>query len=67
MNTKADNFISRLFELYVTRPEQLPLKYQARIKSEGLKRVVSDYLSGMTDRYLITDYIKAFEPDSYVL
>jgi len=64
MNTKAEYFVERLFELYVRIPGQLPLKYQNRIASEGIKRVVTDYMCGMTDRYLTEDYIRAFEPNS---
>lgn len=62
MNTKAEYFVERLFELYVRIPGQLPLKYQNRIATDGIKRVVTDYISGMTDRYLTEDYIRAFEP-----
>jgi dGTPase len=64
MNSKAEYFVQRLFDLYLRIPEQLPLKYQNRVEKEGLKRVVTDYISGMTDRYLQEDYIRAFEPTS---
>lgn len=63
MATKAERFLERMFRLYQQTPEQLPLKYQARIERDGLVRVIVDYLSGMTDRYLLDEYIKAFEPD----
>lgn len=67
MATKAESFIEKLFELYVQIPEQLPIKYQKRIEQDGLKRVVTDYLSGMTDRYIQQDYIRAFHPTSEML
>ncbi|MBX7244169.1 MAG: deoxyguanosinetriphosphate triphosphohydrolase [Candidatus Sumerlaeaceae bacterium] len=67
MATKAERFITRLFNLYVEIPEQLPLKYQARIEKDGLKRVVTDYIGGMTDRYLLDDYTRAFEPGTTAL
>ena len=67
MATKAEKFIERLFELYVQIPQQLPIKYQKRIDPDGLERVVTDYLSGMTDRYLQQDYIRAFHPTTDVL
>lgn len=66
-NHKAEMFVTRMFNLYVEMPEQLPLKYQSRIGRDGLKRVVTDYLSGMTDRYLLDDYVRAFEPTPYIL
>jgi dGTPase len=64
MNRKAEMFITRLFELYRDNPDMLPLKYQARIAEEGLLRVITDYISGMTDRYLIDEYTRAFEPNT---
>ncbi|MFW5870448.1 MAG: deoxyguanosinetriphosphate triphosphohydrolase, partial [Candidatus Sumerlaeota bacterium] len=51
MTNKADGFISRLFELYIDKPEILPYKYQDRIDGDSLETVVADYISGMTDRY----------------
>ncbi len=63
MNVKARMYIKRLFDLYCDYPKQLPIKYQDRIKKDGLKRVITDYISGMTDRYLLKDYMKAFEPE----
>ncbi|MBI3736682.1 deoxyguanosinetriphosphate triphosphohydrolase [Candidatus Sumerlaeota bacterium] len=62
MQSKAERFVTSLFELYRKTPLQLPLKYQARIETEGLDRVITDYISGMTDRYCMEEYIKAFEP-----
>jgi dGTPase len=62
MATKAEKFIEELFKLYCETPEQLPIKYQERIRKDGLKRVICDYISGMTDRYLQEEYKKAFEP-----
>jgi dGTPase len=67
MATKAERFIEKMFLLYRDTPEQLPLKYQARIERDGLVRVIVDYLSGMTDRYLLDEYIKAFEPEEKFL
>ncbi len=44
--------MSRLFERFVTRPEAMPPRFQARIADAGLERTVCDYVSGMTDRYV---------------
>lgn len=62
MATKAQKFIEEMFTLYLKHPDQLPWKYQARIKEEGTKRVICDYISGMTDRYLMEEYQRAFAP-----
>jgi len=67
MATKAERFVEKMFLLYRDTPEQLPLKYQARIERDGLVRVIVDYLSGMTDRFLLDEYIKAFEPEEKFL
>jgi dGTPase len=67
MATKAERFVEKMFLLYRDTPEQLPLKYQARIEHDGLVRVIVDYLSGMTDRFLLDEYIKAFEPEEKFL
>ena len=62
MVTKAEGFVERLFDLYCRVPDQLPLECRERVAGEGVPRVIADYLSGMTDRYLLEDYIRAFEP-----
>ena len=59
---KGKRFVIRLFKLYRESPGQLPLKYQARIESDGREQVITDYISGMTDNYCFEEYIQAFEP-----
>jgi dGTPase len=41
---------------------QLPNHIQKMIKSDGVKRVVCDYIAGMTDRYALDEYKKLFDP-----
>ncbi len=62
MEEKARRILSDLFGSYTTRPEQLPPHVQHRIPTEGVKRVVCDYLAGMTDRYAMEEYRKLFDP-----
>jgi len=66
MTTKAEGFIERLFNLYRAVPAQLPTSCQKRIGADPLERVIADYISGMTDRYLVEDYIRAFEPEGFL-
>jgi dGTPase len=47
-------WLTRLFEKYSARPELMPHYYQHMIAAEGLKRIVCDYVSGMTDRYAMS-------------
>lgn len=62
MSTKAKRFIQELFKVYTDKPEQLPLEAQNKIKKDGLKRAVCDYIAGMTDRYALDEYKKLFDP-----
>ncbi len=62
MTDKARRFIRALFEVYLSRPEQLPPGSQKRLKAEGSHRVICDYIAGMTDRYAQDEYKKFFEP-----
>jgi dGTPase len=52
------------FLLLCSRPELLGAKASARLRSEGVERTVCDYLSGMTDRYLIRS-VKVWNSNSY--
>lgn len=62
MSDKAHRFIKKLFEVYLTRPQQLPPNAQKGLKREGAHRVICDYIAGMTDRYALDEYKKFFEP-----
>ncbi|MDD5130849.1 MAG: deoxyguanosinetriphosphate triphosphohydrolase [Candidatus Omnitrophica bacterium] len=62
MSTKAKRFIRELFCEYLKRPEQMPAEVQRKISQEGVKRVVCDYIAGMTDRYALDEYKKLFNP-----
>jgi dGTPase len=62
MEQKARRIIGELFHSYCERPDQLPPHIYARISREGTKRVVCDYLAGMTDRYVLEEYRKLFDP-----
>ncbi len=62
MSDKASRFIKELFNLYLTKPEELPPATQKRLKEEGRERVICDYIAGMTDRYALDEYKKLFEP-----
>ena len=62
MSTKAKRFIRELFCEYLKRPAQMPAEIQRRIPQEGVRRVVCDYIAGMTDRYALDEYKKLFNP-----
>ena len=62
MSIKAKRFIEELFKVYVANPAQLPGETQKRISKDGTRRVVCDYIAGMTDRYALDEYKKLFNP-----
>src|SRR5512134_2695396 len=62
MEEKARRIIGDLFRAYCDRPAQLPPHIFVRVKQEGIKRVVCDYVAGMTDRYAMEEYRKLFDP-----
>ncbi|MDO8525874.1 MAG: deoxyguanosinetriphosphate triphosphohydrolase [Candidatus Omnitrophota bacterium] len=62
MSNKAARFITSLFNVYFDKPEQLPPTTKRRLKKEDERRVICDYIAGMTDRYALDEYKKFFEP-----
>lgn len=62
MSNKAKRFIQELFNVYVNSSQQLPTGVQKRISTDGIRRVVCDYIAGMTDRYALDEYKKLFDP-----
>lgn len=62
MSLKAKRIIKELFVYYVNYPNALPQEIQEKIGKEKVKRVVCDYIAGMTDRYALNEYEKIFDP-----
>jgi dGTPase len=56
VNRRACEMLQRVFEAYVADPDRLGDGAMRRIEKEGLHRTVCDYVSGMTDRYLMEEY-----------
>jgi dGTPase len=68
MATKAQRLIKELFSAYLAEPLQLPYDIQARIRRgpDSTHRVICDYVAGMTDRYVILEHKKLFDPEAQV-
>jgi dGTPase len=66
MNEKGKLIIKRIFEHLERKPEMLPRHFRTRLEESpdkaGRRRVIADYLSGMTDRYAMDLYQMMFEP-----
>ena len=55
-NRRACGMLRSVFEAYLAKPALLGKTTSHRLERDGLERTVCDYLSGMTDRYLIEEY-----------
>lgn len=53
---KAGQVVTALFDFWIDEPEELPSGYVEQIESEGLARVVADYIAGMTDSFILLQY-----------
>ncbi len=53
---KAESVVTELFEFWMGEPEELPESYFAEIETEGLPRVIADYIAGMTDNFILLQY-----------
>lgn len=56
--------VRALCKAYSQRPEQMAPQFRIRAESEPVKRVVCDYVAGMTDRFAEDEYVSLFLPDS---
>ncbi len=67
MTSKAKWFLKDLFERYMKTPKLLPEKVQDLMENENeKKRVICDYIAGMTDRFALDEYKKLTDPASRV-
>ena len=63
--TKVYGIISGLFSHYSDNPDELPDDYRIVAARDGLRRAVSDFVSGMTDKYSIYMYGELFIPTAW--
>ncbi len=62
---RAMGLIVRLFEYFVKHPEKMPLNYRELCEQEPVERIVTDFISGMTDRHAINVYEELFIPSTW--
>ena len=53
---KAENVLTILFDFYMQEPERMPSGYMEEVAADGLPRVVTDYIAGMTDSYILQQF-----------
>jgi dGTPase len=58
VNQRACEMLKKVFDSYVIDPGQLGEVATRRLGQEGLHRTVCDYIAGMTDRYLMEEYVR---------
>lgn len=64
MTSKARRIVAELFELLAREPGSLPAEWRAEAEgkdSARIKRVVGDYIAGMTDRYAMLEHKRLFD------
>jgi len=59
-NRRACRMLRDVFMHYIREPSMLGRHTARRLRREGLERSVCDYLSGMTDGYLLDEYVRLF-------
>ena len=59
-NVRAVQMLEELFHFYLQHPNEIGQGSQKRLRKDGLHRAVCDYISGMTDRYVILAHQRLF-------
>ena len=64
MAAKASRILTDLFSAYTTDPLMLPFETRDQVEEdpEKTKRVICDYIAGMTDRYALMEHTRLFDP-----
>jgi len=62
---KVHGIVNEIFRYYYNAPDELPEEYRRVSLQDSLKRAVSDYISGMTDKYAVHIYEKLFIPEAW--
>ena len=59
-NHTACEMLKDVFTAYLKNPKLLGVATSRRVRKDGLHRTVCDYVSGMTDRYLLDEHARLF-------
>ncbi len=60
--TKVEDMLEKMYEYFVKHPEKLSAEDKKRLDSDGVERVVCDYIAGMTDRFALNKFKEIFFP-----
>ena len=64
---KAEALIKTLYGYFVKNPEAMPALYRTVVKNEGAQRAACDYVSSMSDVYVLKIYNELFIPSSWMV
>jgi len=64
MQIKAEHILQDLFNAYTENPGILPAEVQERAKKSEFRRVICDYIAGMTDRFALDEHSRLFDPQA---
>ncbi|MBQ8080543.1 MAG: deoxyguanosinetriphosphate triphosphohydrolase [Clostridia bacterium] len=62
---KCDRLVTALFHYFIDHPGEMPMEYVQVSYLDGTERAVTDFISGMTDRYAVRLYSQLFLPDAF--
>ena len=62
---KVYGIIEGIFNYYVKYPDKLPDDFRQIAEEDGLSRAVTDYVSGMTDKYAVYQFSELFMPEAW--
>jgi dGTPase len=57
---RAKQLLRDLFHYYLKHPKEIGEQARRRVRKIGLRRVVCDYIAGMTDRYAMQEHQRIF-------
>ncbi|MBF0169987.1 MAG: deoxyguanosinetriphosphate triphosphohydrolase [Nitrospinae bacterium] len=66
MESKTTRVVRELFDAYLAEPKLLPPPVRKNMEEVGKRRIVCDYIAGMTDKYALEEHQKLFDPLSRV-
>lgn len=66
MADKAERILTDLFNTYLHNPKILPPEIFENSGDESQKRIICDYIAGMTDRFALDEHEKLFDPHAKV-
>jgi dGTPase len=62
---KVFGILSGIYEYYMKNPDKLPDDYKLLADQDGLNRAAADYVSGMTDKYAMSQFSALFIPEAW--